>query len=97
MSGTGEYAVASDFGRTLDLIDVSNNILLTEDMSRLMDGADPDGDYTGNPTHFTLQGSNYRLFPIPNGIYTIRDRYWKQPTALSTNAGTSDLPLELEE
>lgn len=90
------YPVASDFGRTIDLIDTTNNWLLTEDATRGMDEADPDADYTGNPTHFTLQGSNYRLYPIPAGIYTIRDRYWKQPIALAANADTSDLPIEAE-
>ena len=96
VASTSEYAVASDFGRTLDLIDVTNNLLLTEDMSKMMDMVDANADYIGNPTHFTLQGSNYRLHPIPSGVFTIRDRYWKQPTSLSANANTSDLPIEVE-
>lgn len=94
--GTAEYAMASDFGRTIDLIDTTGNRVLVEDVLRAFDEADPDADSTGTPTHFAIAGSNYRLYPVPAGTYTIRDRYWKVPTTLSANANTSDLPIEVE-
>lgn len=96
VAGTAEYAVASDYGRTLDLIDMTNNRVLVEDFTRNFDESDPDEDTQGTPTHFTIQGSNYRLYPIPAGINSMRDRYFKQPVTLAANTDTSDLPIECE-
>jgi hypothetical protein len=92
VANTAEYAQASDWGRTIDMMDTTTNRILTEDVIRAFDENDPDADYTGTPTHFAVQGSNYRLHPIPSGVLTIRERYWKFPTVLAANANTSDLP-----
>lgn len=97
VASNAKVAVASDWGRTLDLVDTSNNRVLIEDTIRAFDEADPDVDNTGTPTHFSVcDGSNYSFYPIPDGAYTIRDRYWKVPTSLTANANTSDLPIEVE-
>lgn len=95
-SSTAEYAQATDWGRTIDMMDESNNRVLVESFNRSFDEADPDSDTEAAPTHFTVTGSNYRFYPIPNGVYTIRERYWKQPTTLTANDDTSDLPIEVE-
>ena len=86
------YPLASDHGRTIDLVDMDNDIILTEDVGRSFDEYDPDMDHTNNPYFFSVQGTNYRLFYIPNDEITILDRYWKIPTALSADTDTSDLP-----
>jgi len=86
------YPVASDHGRTIDLVDMNNDIILIEDVGRSFDEYDPDMDYTNNPYFFSIQGTHYRLFYVPNGEITILDRYWKIPTALSADSDTSDLP-----
>lgn len=96
VNGTATYAHASDFGRCINLMDTTNNHILTEDVMRSFDAVDPNADNTGMATHFAIQGAYYRLFPIPSGAYTIRERYWKVPTELSANANTSDLPIETE-
>lgn len=96
VASTAEYAVPSDIGRTIDLIDETNNRVLIEDYSRAMDTQDPDATVTGQPETFSLQGSNYRLWPIPSSVYTIRVRYWKAPPALSANTDTSSLPIECQ-
>lgn len=96
VASTATYAVASDWGRTIDLMDTTNNLILQEDTMRAFDESDPDADTTGNPTHFAIQGAYYLLHPIPAGAYTIRDRYWKIPTTLSANGSQSDLPIECE-
>lgn len=96
VASTGTYAVASDFGRNISLTDETGNRLLIEDYGKAFDEVDPDNNQTGNPRFFCLQGSNYRLYPIPAGIYTLRDRYWHVPATLATNAATSDLPIETE-
>lgn len=96
VASTAEYAQASDWGKTINMIDESNNWVLIESFNRSFDEVDPDADTEGTPTHFSLTGTNYRFYPIPNGVYTIRERYWKQPTALAANSDTSDLPIEVE-
>ena len=96
VASTGTYALESDHGRTINLIDETNNTILVEDVVRCLDKADPDQDSTGTPTHFAIQGEYYRLYPIPAGVYTLRTRYWKIPDELNTDAGVSDLPYECE-
>jgi len=90
------YPVASDHARTVDLLDTSNNRYLIEDFDRVLDEVDPDNDSTGIPTHFSYQNSYYRFWQIPAGTYTIRENYLKEPTALSADDSTSDLPIELQ-
>lgn len=90
------YPFASDHGRTLDLMDTTNNILIAENTSRIFDLDDPDSTLTGNPLAFSDQGDTLRLHPIPAGTYKLRERYWKVPTTLAANADTSDLPIEAE-
>jgi hypothetical protein len=91
------YPLATDWGRTIDLVDTTNDRMLTEDVLRRFDEDDPDMDRTDDPHWFALEGSQYRLHPVPStdGI-KITERYWKIPTALSANANTSDLPIECE-
>lgn len=99
VASTGTYdiaTIASDWGRVLDMIDTTNNRVLIEDITRVFDEDDPDADYTGTPTHFTVEGANFRLYPIPNGAYTIRLRYYQIPDTLSANSDTYDLPYECE-
>jgi hypothetical protein len=90
------YPVASDHGRTIDLMDTTNNNLLIEDDTVMFDLDDPNFDDTGNPYRFTVQGSSHRLSPIPDGDYIMLERYWKIPDILATNSATSDLPIECE-
>lgn len=97
VASTAEYAAfGSTDGRTIDLIDTTNDLILTEDTMRSIDSADPDSTTTGNPLYFTLANASYKLYPIPNGVYTIRERYWKSPTPLSANSSQSILPIEVE-
>ena len=86
------YPLASDHGRTIGLIDLDNDRLLIEDVGRAFDESDPDMDHTNNPFYFSIQGTNYRMFYIPNTAVKILDRYWKIPAALSGDSDTSDLP-----
>jgi len=95
-ASTSSYAVASDFGRTIVLTDTANNRTLVEDVTRAIAETDPDQDTTGAPTHFAFEGVQYRLWPIPDGIFSITDQYWKIPTVLSANSDTSILPIECD-
>jgi hypothetical protein len=90
------YPLASDFGRSHSLVDLTANRILTEDFTRAFDETDPNMDSSSDPTHFSIQGNYYRLFYLPSGVNKIVDRYWKYPTPLSTDSQTSDLPLFCE-
>lgn len=90
------YPVASDFGRSLDLADETNDRALVEDYTRPLDVDSPDFDKTDEPRFFSVEGAFYRLYPIPSEVIRYRDRYWKVPVALAANAETSDLPIECE-
>jgi hypothetical protein len=90
------YPVASDYSRTIDLYDITNEVVLEEDTARNIDAEDPNEDQTNQPTHFSLQNNAYRFYPIPAGTYVIRERYFAFPSALTANADTSDLPEEAQ-
>ena len=96
VADTAEYVVQSDFGRGISMIDETNDNMIFEEGIRPIDEADPNAGETGAPRVYTLQSGNYRFYPIPAGVYTIRERYWKSPTALAANSDTSDLPQECE-
>ena len=90
------YPVASDWGRGLDMVDITSNQILWEDVIRAFDMDDPNMDSKSNPTCYSFQGSQFRLHPIPAAIYVMRERYWSIPTTLAVNTDTSDLPIECE-
>lgn len=90
------YPVASDFGRAYHLVDLTNNRIITEDVTRAFSEDDPQMQAYNEPTHFSMQGDFYRLYYIPDGIFTIVDRYWKVPTTLALDADVYVLPLFCE-
>lgn len=90
------YPVASDWGRTIDLLNVTENWVMSEELMRNFDEIDANSDNTGSPRAFAVQGDFLRLWPIPSGTITLRERYFKVPDTLTANADTSDLPIECE-
>jgi hypothetical protein len=90
------YATATDLGRCLSLQDETNNTFLGEDVIREFDMASPQQNTTGSPIAFAIDGDFYRLYPVPGGVYTLREHYIKTPTALSATTDTSELPIECE-
>lgn len=90
------YPAATDWGRTIDIMNITNNWIMEEELMRSFDEIDADSDMTGSPTHFAIQGEFLRFWPIPSGAVTFRERYFKVPSTLTANADTSDLPIECE-
>ena len=90
------HPVPGDFGRCIDLANISNNLMMSEGYGRTFDEFDPDEDTVSIPTSFIVQDDNYRFAPIPSAATKIRERYWAIPTALTANGDTSDLPVECE-
>ena len=95
-AGTATYAMPSDIGRTIILFDETNNNVLVEESVRNIDTADPDADYQGPPLRFSTLAAFYKLYPIPDGTYTLRYRYYKVPPDLGGDNDTSALPIECE-
>lgn len=59
--------------------------------------ADPT-DTTGNPELYTIFGAYIRLWPTPDAVYTIYERYIKTITAYTDAAdSTSDIPAKYED
>ncbi len=93
---TGVLAVASDFDKSLILVDKTSKRYLREGLSREFLMGDSGRDDTGPPLRFSAEGTNYRFDTIPASAVTLTDVYWKEPTSLSANGDTSDLPLICE-
>ena len=102
VSGTQNYARATlasdgaDFGRGINLTDITNDKPLIEANIQDFDNIDANANSSGQPLYYAIVGSSYALYEIPNGTFTIRDRFWKVPATLSSDSDTSDLPIECE-
>jgi hypothetical protein len=90
------YPFATDHGRTLDMVDTTNNVFLYEDIVRIYDMADPELNNPGTLISFAVQGNTYRFYPVPAGAYLVRERYWRVPATLTANTDTTDLPIDAE-
>lgn len=90
------YPVASNWGRTIDLIDTTNDRLILEDNMRSFDESDPNQSTASTILSYALQGEAYRFHFIPAGVYKVRERYWSVPATLTANTDTSGLPIECE-
>ena len=42
-------------------------------------------DATGEPAHYVLRGTQYQIYPCPNGVYTYWMRYYAYPTDLAAD------------
>lgn len=92
VASTATYAVASDFMKCISVKDTTNNQLLYEENEKLFDLYDPQSTTTGIPTSVGLYNSLYRFYPIPAGVYSITEKYYKNPLALTANTSTFNFP-----
>ena len=53
--------------------------------------------YTGYPTDYALYDEQIRLYPIPNGTYTLTLSYQKQLDGLAGEADTNEWMIDGEE
>ena len=90
------YDVASDFGRSVALLDKTSGQSIVESSPMAISLIDPDDSEGGNPRNFAVFGEQFRLYPTPSSVLTIVDRYFKIPATLALDGSTMDLPLECE-
>lgn len=92
VNGTIKYAFPADFARIRDVWDTTRNIRLMPTTLREIDNSGVPG--TGAPQYYALDGSNFHIWPTPDGVYTLETRYWKLPALLSADTDTPNLPAD---
>jgi len=96
VASTATVALAADFGREIDLVNLTSNVRLSENYIKIMDMKDSGALQEGSPVLFAITGTNYEFYPIPAAAESIRERYWAMPTDLSAVSDTSALPIEAQ-
>lgn len=98
VAGTTQYTLASDAdvdglladslmetGSQLGLKETAYTFPLTHGITQ-----------TGRPAYFYKDGDTLALYPIPDGVYTIRYQYQVKPQPLTADNDTTQLPPEWE-
>lgn len=101
---THGVGLPTNFVNAIDLVNTTNgqeNVIPYKDFSEL-DIAFPDEDdttrnATGQPLYWYKYGNTIKLFPAPAAAYTLTLRYYKRPTALSSDSDIPEIPSEFSE
>lgn len=89
-NGTASYSVPADWTRTRTL-QISGSDPMDDSRSRQeLDGLFPTSTDTGQPQFFVITGDAIRLYPTPDGVYTVTHVYYRTETTLDDGA---DVPL----
>ena len=99
VSGTAGYNWPSDMMQLDSLtITVSGSVYVLRQVSpREIDEMFVSSTETGVPSVFAMYKQQFRLYPTPNGVYTLSQYYTKSYTALSADADTNVWTTEAEE
>ena len=91
-NGTIKYAWPTNFARLRLLHDTTRGIQIMPVSLRQMDnsGVPP----TGPPQFYADDGTNFHLYPTPDGIYNLEARYWLLPTPLAQDADIPIIPAQ---
>lgn len=76
-SGSNTLEIPSNYSRLIDFYNVSTGRSLEELDLQEFDNLPP--EERGEPDQFAAEGETLRLYPIPNGVYSLALRYWKLP------------------
>jgi hypothetical protein len=86
VANTGTYALPADMLEEREISDTSNNPI------RVLEYLEPatlDQRFafteTGKPIAYTVEGTNVRFAPVPDGVYTLRLEYFQKITPLSSS------------
>lgn len=92
--GAGSYALPADFLRLYNITIVDgqgNTIPLFEEV--LMDFQTRPAA-SGQPSQYTIEGTNIYVWPTPDAAYTLKVRYYKLPTLLTQPNDEPEIPSE---
>lgn len=92
VNGTINYAWPTDVGRIRHVYDTSRDVRLLPVSLREIDNSGLPG--SGPPQYYALDGSNFHIWPTPDGVYPIEVRYWKQPALLSNDDDEPIIPAK---
>lgn len=91
VTGTATYPLPADFLRIRSLRD-------TDRFSELIAVSLRDIDRTvqqqGAPAFYALEGANFHLYQVPDGVYHLEARYWKAPANLVNDTDVPSLPAD---
>jgi len=97
VDGTEYYDLPSDIASTeiTITIEVSNNTypLIKRHFQLIEDWFVKSNIFTGYPTDYALWKQQIRLYPVPNGAYTVTRNYYQKlgvPSAGASNSWTTD-------
>lgn len=84
VSGTASYAVPTGCRQTISIVDTTNKNKLEPRDIAWYEQQDTSTDVTGAPEYYVRYGSNYLLWPTPDGAYSLRIRYTALPDTITT-------------
>ena len=91
VADTAEYALPSDWAGTRS---VTSSYGATYPPVPIRTGDDWDDWRDDYDYGFAIEGTNLVLYPTPTSVFTIKHRYIKTETALSSDSDTPELPTE---
>lgn len=94
VSGTDSYSVPTGCRETISLVDTTNRVKLTPKSVDWLEMQDRTSNSSSPPEFYVRFGSDYLLWPIPDGAYTVRVLYTKLPDELSADADEPVYPPE---
>lgn len=90
VAGTATVALPTLYAEARELVLQTSPVrVLTFVTPQQMDETQPDSSSRGAPVCFTIVGTNFRLSPTPDAIYSITCDYLKGVPALSDSATTN--------
>ena len=96
--GTEYYAVPNDF-QSIDSLRITVNgttYTLESQPWVWMDEAQSNSAYKGQPIYYAIYAQQFRLYPIPDAVYTLKLSYQKALGSLSADGDTNAWMVEGE-
>lgn len=87
VSGTATYSLPTRYWYAISLRDDTNDRVLMPRPTEWINAQDT--DTTGPPQYWVREGSNHRLYPTPNAVYSINVFYVQRPVDLSADNDTT--------
>jgi len=87
--GSDTYPQPADMSDLRSLRDVDRHFQLHAVSLRKVDRM---ASTPGRPTHYALNGANFQLWPVPDGVYNLECRYWLIPPLMVLDTDTPIVP-----